>query len=438
MNTSKIKSYEFMGGKYIYYPDYNQLINKETKEIFLKLKESKSIKTKYHEFTEESIKRKMIEGLALITFEVTQQCNLRCKYCIYSGDYHLERINTSKKMDIETAKKGIDIIYELVKNRDTGKDFGFSFYGGEPLLNFNLIKVIISYVESKFGKDWNLLYSMTTNLTYITDDMIKYFVEKDMDILVSLDGPKESHDAKRVFENEKGSFEIIINNFKRIKQYNEVFFDNNISINAVYSMDLSFKKLYNFFKNDKFIGKKIGTLNFVNYLNTDYYKKYKWDIEKFSEDKKFINSEILKSRRSKQELHSVEKQIESNYDLKIQMDETMFSSIAGTCEFDMKIYLDVHGNFHVCEKINNSIPIGSSDDGLNYKKMVEILEKFRDLNIEHCSKCDARFVCSRCFINFFGDKEIEINEHFCEENKKKFLETIESFIIFKEQETETV
>ena len=84
--------------------------------------------------------------LQTITLQVTQQCNLRCEYCAYSGTY-TNRRHSEKTMDFETAKKGIDF---LVHHSQNSKLLNLSFYGGEPLLEFDLIKKCIEYINVNF------------------------------------------------------------------------------------------------------------------------------------------------------------------------------------------------------------------------------------------------------------------------------------------------
>lgn len=108
-------------------------------------------------------------NLSLLILQVTQNCNLRCKYCVYSGSY-VNRVHTNKRMNFETAKQAVDFYYNHSKNIDIAS---ISFYGGEPLLEFELIRNIVEYCEMKFsGKQLNL--NMTTNATLLTNEMMDF------------------------------------------------------------------------------------------------------------------------------------------------------------------------------------------------------------------------------------------------------------------------
>jgi uncharacterized protein len=99
-------------------------------------------------------------GLSQLTLEVTEDCNFRCKYCIYSDFYECHHGYTNKHMDFNTAIKAIDYYFLLLKD---GKRFNplrkasIGFYGGEPLLNFWLIKACVEYIEEKYRHDIEIL-----------------------------------------------------------------------------------------------------------------------------------------------------------------------------------------------------------------------------------------------------------------------------------------
>lgn len=107
-----------------------------------------------------------------LILQVTQNCNLRCKYCVYSGSY-VNRVHTKKRMSIETAKKAVDFYHKHNSNLENGL---ISFYGGEPLLEIKLIREIIDYSNKVFeGK--KVKYNMTTNATLLTDEIVDFLYE---------------------------------------------------------------------------------------------------------------------------------------------------------------------------------------------------------------------------------------------------------------------
>lgn len=105
------------------------------------------------------------------------------------------------------------------------------FYGGEPLLQFDLMCRIIEYAEERM-RGRPLTFNMTTNGSLLNNKIIEYLEAHKVRTLISLDGPKEINDKNRVFKNGSGTYETVINNIKHIKENHPSYF-NNVSINMV-------------------------------------------------------------------------------------------------------------------------------------------------------------------------------------------------------------
>ena len=152
--------------------------------------------------TDDEIEGHVFNSRNLI-LNITEQCNFRCKYCVYSGIYNSTRIHNPKVMEFSTAKKAVDL---FLKNLETKKcmvkinSFSICFYGGEPLLEFSLIKDIVKYAKvevTKKGLDkvYELKFRLSTN-GYLLDkkEIVDFLVRNNTILNVSLDGPKEEHD----------------------------------------------------------------------------------------------------------------------------------------------------------------------------------------------------------------------------------------------------
>lgn len=154
--------------------------------------------------------------MTAITLQLTQQCNFRCAYCIYSDiSNENQREHSSKRMPFDTAKRSIDFLIEHSCNLDT---VNIGFYGGEPLLEMDLIINIIDYVES-VSEGKKVTYSMTTNGSLLTDQIVEYCISKNIKVTISIDGNKEIHDKNRRFKKDGcGTFHVIMNNLTHIVQ----------------------------------------------------------------------------------------------------------------------------------------------------------------------------------------------------------------------------
>ena len=153
------------------------------------------------------IKSDEVKALCL---HICHDCNLRCRYCFADeGAYHAERAFMSER----TAKTAIDF---LIKNSGNRKVLEVDFFGGEPLMCLDTIKNVVAYAReegAKAGKKF--LFTTTTNALLLDDDAIDFFNREMENVVLSLDGRKEVHDAIRKTVNGKGSFDLVIGKIKK-------------------------------------------------------------------------------------------------------------------------------------------------------------------------------------------------------------------------------
>ena len=144
-----------------------------------------------------------------LCLHICHDCNLRCRYCFADeGAYHSRR----EFMSLETAKKAIDF---LIANSGNRKILETDFFGGEPLMNFEVVKQTVYYAKEEAAKRGKkFLFTLTTNGLLLKDDVAKFLNEEMENVVLSLDGRKEVHDAVRKTANGKGSFDYVIQNLK--------------------------------------------------------------------------------------------------------------------------------------------------------------------------------------------------------------------------------
>ena len=156
------------------------------------------------------LKNRMTDIKALC-LHVAHTCNLNCEYCFAAqGKYHGQR----SLMSFEVGKQALDF---LVANSGTRRNLEVDFFGGEPLMNWDVVKRLVEYarsIEKDAGK--NFRFTLTTNGLLIDDDVIDFANRECANVVLSLDGRKEVHDRFRVDYAGKGSWETIVPKFQKL------------------------------------------------------------------------------------------------------------------------------------------------------------------------------------------------------------------------------
>lgn len=337
--------------------------------------------------------------LERILLQITHHCNFRCRYCHYTyGDDKLFHSHKPKSMRWETAKGAIDFLAD--RSRDA-KYINIGFYGGEPLLEYNLIKKCIEYGNKVFeGKI--LSYSMTTNGSLLTVEHAKYLLENNVSIMVSLDGPKEIHDKNRKLAKDgSGTFDLVHDNLRKIKKELPYYYPN-ISINSVVDPSLDCSLINNFFEKDLFEQLPINTspldptLGKGLYLSENYIKDAKKSILLAMLSKVGVIDEEdlpLMAFNNKKNLESFEEKL------------TRFSEIprimghSGPCKPGIfRLFVSIDGELYPCERLKDSsevMKIGSLKEGLDIKK-VKYLYNVGYVNAERCKNCWNIRHCNIC------------------------------------------
>lgn len=183
-----------------------------------------------------------------LCLHVAHTCNLNCEYCFASqGKYHGERAI----MTLEVAKRAIDF---LVENSGTRRNLEVDFFGGEPLMNWDVVKETVKYARSIEGeKNKNFRFTLTTNGVLIDDEVIEFANREMHNVVLSLDGRREIHDALRKDYAGNGSYDKIVPLFQKFaearggKDYymRGTFTHNNVDfLNDILHMaDLGFNEL---------------------------------------------------------------------------------------------------------------------------------------------------------------------------------------------------
>jgi len=146
--------------------------------------------------------------LQTLVLNLTNQCNLSCQYCYeFGADKVATPEGKPKFMDLETAKASVDFLLAQSEGR---RAIHITFFGGETLMNFPLLKQVVAYANDRAqAQGRSIDFSLTTNATLLTPAIVEFLSENRIGVTVSMDGPKEMHDRLRVFANGRGSYDII-------------------------------------------------------------------------------------------------------------------------------------------------------------------------------------------------------------------------------------
>lgn len=285
IKVSNFKELEVNHKKYIYVPNTNGLFeiddiiysilssdNKSIVEVFNQLKD-KIAENEFNNIIESLIENRIIndttdrnavneenvKNISALTLMMVQECNLRCKYC-YAGD---GEYNEKGRMSIIIAKSAIDYLLEQSGDRD---DLSIVFFGGEPLLNFPVIKQVVEYANHKVKlHNKKIGFSMTCNGTLINKEITKFILDNNIAVQVSVDGTKSEHDINRFYGNKKGSYDVILNRTKELREQKQLgvratITPNNVDLVNIYEhlFDLNFRSIYaapamQMFTEDQFI-----------------------------------------------------------------------------------------------------------------------------------------------------------------------------------------
>lgn len=345
-----------------------------------------------------------------IIFQVTQDCNFNCRYCSFATNNGFDHIHNKNEMTWEIAKKSLDYLYDHSYN---SHEISIYFYGGEPLLNFKLIKEIVRYSKEIF-KIKNVKYSMTINGSILTEEMASFFIKNDFHIAISFDGDKTTQNKHRKFaKTGEGTYQAVCQNVEMLRQMDEIYFQRQVVVMPVVFDDEDFNNVRNFFFS---IGiKNITPLN-VNLRGIDY--------------KHNISAFVMGSRLSPKKDGEGINDISADFD-KVYRNKTKINSIwhhNGPCVAGItRLFVDIYGRFYPCEKAceNDAVLIGNVNEGLKHEKIAALLN-IGNLSVNRCKSCWAMRFCNLCVEQCYDYEKSEINdstkELFCNAQKQNILD----------------
>lgn len=307
-----------------------------------------------------------------ITLCLTRDCNLSCRYC-YSGK------KLKQDMSFATAQEIVDFTMDITP---PGRKIAFSFFGGEPLLSFDLLKKIIGYIRKKEREAKKpISLSVTSNGTLLTEPILDFFREESVDLCISIDGPAQVHNLNRCYKDGRGSFEDVVRNlglaFARL---------GTLQVNAVYGPDT-----IDFLAETVLFFTQLG----VSAIHLNPNITAFWEENTYSRLKGIymqIANHYIQRYQHGQEIavNLIDSKIilllKGGYEDvdKCGMGETEWGFAPG-------------GNIYPCERFigednNSPLCLGNIDTGLDQTRLCSLL-KHRGNHNEECKTCDLQKYC---------------------------------------------
>ena len=363
--------------------------------------------------TKDALKDALGHQIDSLTLELTEKCNLRCKYCIYSDSRTDYRNFETHDMSIETVKKSIDFLFDHSES-----DVFLCFYGGEPLLKFDLIQYAVEYANKKAQQlNRKITYSMTSNMVLMDDEKSQYIGSmENFSVMASIDGPKEIHDLNRVTINGEGSFEKAIGGvYRLVKARNKNGIDMPILFSSVITppyTEKKFDEIQSFIKSLDWLPKNSSIQ--IGYESREPKKELYIPINSREENQLGYNDTIgdimdpLEEWSMAKENTDLENIFSYSYlskgfaiihQRKIADKPFPYYTMHGCCiPGGRKCYITVNGDILPCERVGSIAAIGNVDTGYDIEKIFETyIEEYSKEAVKYCSECWAVNICSDCY-----------------------------------------
>ncbi len=359
----------------------------------------------YEEIAKNWNKKSVVKALCL---HVAHDCNLRCKYCFAdTGEFHGGRC----LMSAETGKKAIDFV---IKSSGARKNIEIDYFGGEPLMNFGVVKEITEYAKAegeKHGK--NFRFTVTTNGILLNEDIKKYINENMSNVVLSIDGTKETNDRMRYRVDGSGSYDSIVPKFQDLAESRNqdryyvrgtfTAYNKDFAKDVIHLADLGFKQT---------------SVEPVVAPETEDYALTKEDIPVIFREYEKLTEEYVKRYKEGKGFNFF------HFMIDLDQGPCVVKRLSGCGAGHEYLAVAPNGDIYPCHQFvgNNDFLMGNVDSGTIDEKIKSYFEKSNIYTKEKCKNCFAKFYCSGgCCANawnFNGD----INKPYelaCEFEKKR-------------------
>lgn len=359
----------------------------------------------YAEIAKNWQKKSVVKALCL---HVAHDCNLRCKYCFAdTGEFHGKR----SVMTAEVGKKAIDFV---IANSGKRKNIEIDYFGGEPLMNFEVVKEITEYArEQEKIHDKNFRFTITTNGLLLNDEIKEYVNENMSNIVLSLDGKKETNDRMRYRIDGSGSYDNIVPKFQDIAQSRNQ--DNyyvrgtftaknlNFSEDVLHMADLGFKQT---------------SVEPVVAPETEDYALTEEHIPVVFEEYEKLAEEYVKRRKEGKGFNFF------HFMVDLDQGPCVIKRLSGCGSGSEYLAVTPEGDIYPCHQFvgNEDFKMGSVFEGKLDEDIKTSFERSNVYTKPKCRECFAKFYCSGgCPANAYNFNK-DINEPYslaCEFERKR-------------------
>ena len=332
----------------------------------------------YHDYVVDFKKRKTV--VKALCLHIAHDCNLACQYCFAEeGEYHGRRA----LMSFEVGKKALDF---LIANSGNRRNLEVDFFGGEPLMNWEVVKQLVEYGRSK-EKEYNknFRFTMTTNGVLLNDEIMEYCNREMSNVVLSLDGRKEVNDKMRPFRGGKGSFDLIVPKFQK---FAEMRGDRDYYVRGTFTRhNLDFSKDVMEFAD---LGFRSMSIEPVVAKPEEEYAIREEDLPQIMEEYDHLAEEYIKRKKEGRGFNFF------HFNIDLNQGPCVAKRLSGCGSGTEYLAVTPWGDLYPCHQFvgQEEFLLGNVDTGVTNER---IRDEFKLCNVyakDKCRDCFARFYCS--------------------------------------------
>ena len=360
----------------------------------------------YKDYVLDFKKRKTV--VKALCLHIAHDCNLACRYCFAEeGEYHGRRA----LMSFEVGKKALDF---LIANSGNRRNLEVDFFGGEPLMNWDVVKQLVEYGRSK-EEEYNkkFRFTLTTNGVLLNDEVMEFCNREMGNVVLSLDGRPEVNDKMRPFRNGKGSYELIVPKFQKFADSRN---QNNYYVRGTFTREnLDFSQDVIHFAD---LGFKQMSIEPVVASPEEPYAIREEDLPKIMEEYDKLAVEYIKRQKEGRGFNFF------HFMLDLNQGPCVAKRLSGCGSGTEYLAVTPWGDLYPCHQFvgEEKFLLGNVDDGIT---TTEVRDEFKLCNVyakDKCRDCFARFYCSGgCAANSynFHGSILDAYDIGCEMQKKR-------------------